>query len=123
MLQRPPRSTRTDTLFPYTTRFRSCVEIRIQLPARGFIGGRPPRLERPCERRVDKAALPQARGRRRVADPFLVRHGALRGERVLDAPETVFGREFDLPLRVSSEERRVGKAGVSTCRSRWSPYH
>src|SRR3546814_20400370 len=24
---------------------------------------------------------------------------------------------------VSSEERRVGKEGVSTCRSRWSPYH
>src|SRR3546814_2838392 len=24
----------------------------------------------------------------------------MRGERVLDAPETVFGREFDLPLRV-----------------------
>src|SRR3546814_12408340 len=23
----------------------------------------------------------------------------------------------------SSEERRVGKAWVSTCRSRWSPYH
>src|SRR3546814_16458139 len=22
-----------------------------------------------------------------------------------------------------SEERRVGKEGVSTCRSRWSPYH
>src|SRR3546814_14269493 len=22
-----------------------------------------------------------------------------------------------------SEERRVGKGGVSTCRSRWSPYH
>src|SRR3546814_7982314 len=27
----------------------------------------------------------------------------------------------DLPLR--SEERRVGKECVSTCRSRWSPYH
>src|SRR3546814_4670197 len=31
------------------------------------------------------------------------------------------------PLRrqidVSSEERRVGKECVSTCRSRWSPYH
>src|SRR3546814_11250871 len=26
-----------------------------------------------------------------------------------------------LPLR--SEERRVGKECVSTCRSRWSPYH
>src|SRR6056297_3695871 len=25
MLRRPPRSTRTDTLFPYTTLFRSCV--------------------------------------------------------------------------------------------------
>src|SRR3546814_11308766 len=24
MMQRPPRSTRTDTLFPYTTLFRSC---------------------------------------------------------------------------------------------------
>src|SRR3546814_12686060 len=23
----------------------------------------------------------------------------------------------------SSEERRVGKEGVSTCKSRWSPYH
>src|SRR3546814_12188299 len=27
----------------------------------------------------------------------------------------------DMVLR--SEERRVGKEGVSTCRSRWSPYH
>src|SRR3546814_17864533 len=25
--------------------------------------------------------------------------------------------------RVRSEERRVGKEGVSTCRSRWSPAH
>src|SRR3546814_13332020 len=34
--------------------------------------------------------------------------------------------ELDLPdqrlARVRSEERRVGKGGVSTCRSRWSPY-
>src|SRR3546814_1774515 len=27
MLQRPPRSTRTDTLFPYTTLFRSIVAL------------------------------------------------------------------------------------------------
>src|SRR3546814_14488912 len=26
-------------------------------------------------------------------------------------------------LALRSEERRVGKEGVSTCRSRWSPYH
>src|SRR3546814_10791146 len=27
------------------------------------------------------------------------------------------------PIETSSEERRVGKGCVSTCRSRWSPYH
>src|SRR3546814_2972757 len=31
------------------------------------------------------------------------------------------GRAFDAADR--SEERRVGKECVSTCRSRWSPYH
>src|SRR3546814_13087045 len=33
------------------------------------------------------------------------------------------GRErvFDLRRRARSEERRVGKEGVSTCRSRWWP--
>src|SRR3546814_5304174 len=32
---------------------------------------------------------------------------------------------YDFYLRTSrrSEERRVGKECVSTCRSRWSPYH
>src|SRR3546814_5203286 len=29
MIRRPPRSTRTDTLFPYTTLFRSLHEVRI----------------------------------------------------------------------------------------------
>src|SRR3546814_2380110 len=28
MIRRPPRSTRTDTLFPYTTLFRSCFPPR-----------------------------------------------------------------------------------------------
>src|SRR3546814_7417328 len=28
-----------------------------------------------------------------------------------------------LPMAMRSEERRVGKECVSTCRSRWSPYH
>src|SRR3546814_11565055 len=36
-------------------------------------------------------------------------------------------RDQSLPLPADpgdrSEERRVGKACVSTCRSRWSPYH
>src|SRR3546814_12222345 len=29
MIRRPPRSTRTDTLLPYTTRFRSGAELRV----------------------------------------------------------------------------------------------
>src|SRR3546814_15242525 len=29
MIRRPPRSTRTDTLFPYTTLFRSCVLLAL----------------------------------------------------------------------------------------------
>src|SRR3546814_16627557 len=34
------------------------------------------------------------------------------------------GRTLDTLFRVGrSEERRVGKECVSTCRSRWSPYH
>src|SRR3546814_4476474 len=33
-------------------------------------------------------------------------------------------RRSDKPTgRIRSEERRVGKECVSTCRSRWSPYH
>src|SRR3546814_33924 len=32
-------------------------------------------------------------------------------------------RDVHLQLPARSEERRVGKECVSTCRSRWSPYH
>src|SRR3546814_4332472 len=33
MIRRPPRSTRTDTLFPYTTRFRSTVRASEEVQA------------------------------------------------------------------------------------------
>src|SRR3546814_19479512 len=33
------------------------------------------------------------------------------------------GYKFRRQQRLRSEERRVGKECVSTCRSRWSPYH
>src|SRR3546814_2774183 len=33
MIRRPPRSTRTDTLFPYTTLFRSRVRLLMASPA------------------------------------------------------------------------------------------
>src|SRR3546814_18689446 len=36
MIRRPPRSTRTDTLFPYTTLFRSRARLFIQGQASAF---------------------------------------------------------------------------------------
>src|SRR3546814_18573960 len=38
IIRRPPRSTRTDTLFPYTTRFRSDGLDRPALPASAMTG-------------------------------------------------------------------------------------
>src|SRR3546814_14574537 len=38
MIRRPPISTRTDTLFPYTTLFRSIVELLPSLRHRGLVG-------------------------------------------------------------------------------------
>src|SRR3546814_14307572 len=33
------------------------------------------------------------------------------------------GQDLDAAVGTRSEERRVGKGCVSTCRPRWSPYH
>src|SRR3546814_10001316 len=48
MIRRPPRSTRTDTLFPYTTLFRSRALGRRAVPLREII-------ETACERDEDEA--------------------------------------------------------------------
>src|SRR3546814_6298977 len=46
MIRRPPRSTRTDTLFPYTTLFRSDIEsIQLALESVSRAGVRSPRLD------------------------------------------------------------------------------
>src|SRR3546814_14493629 len=50
MIRRPPRSTRTDTLFPYTTLFRSHAVL--DLPSRRFKGLK-------IERLLDLASRPQ----------------------------------------------------------------
>src|SRR3546814_4567827 len=39
MIRRPPRSTRTDTLFPYTTPFLSYPLVVVQYDTRGFLRG------------------------------------------------------------------------------------
>src|SRR3546814_18026558 len=48
----------------------------------------------------------------------------LRDVSLLEAPGVAVERTGTvLRMLVRSEERRVGKEGVRTCRSRWSPYH
>src|SRR3546814_14281753 len=118
MIRRPPRSTRTDTLFPYTTLFRSRRLEAVFTDSRWC-------RARPCFVHED---LP--------AESYCRRHILLHGEPGAAAREpaaagTRWGASRRLPAHVPrtalhdnrSEERRVGKACVSTCRSRWSPYH
>src|SRR3546814_16291060 len=81
-----------------------------------------------CSSDLVEAALEVARGA-----PPLRRTGALPVP--VDLAEAVDARRAKLraglsqaPARIvdcvaRSEERRVGKECVSTCRSRWSPYH
>src|SRR3546814_12739119 len=110
MIRRPPRSTRTDTLFPSTTLFRS-QDVNPELPAVAIkVYGPPPTsgtrdalaemiLEKGCTTNADMKALKDSDEDRYKQVCTKIRED---------------GR---------SEERRVGNECVSTCRSRWSPYH
>src|SRR3546814_13715011 len=104
MIRRPPRSTRTDTLFPYTPLFRSLARRRHQLAVE-FIS---PAVE---------AAIQQ----RRLTLDFLERIVA--PEQLVAAVRTDVVERAQHIVLARSEERRAGKECVSTCRSRWSPYH
>src|SRR3546814_5251677 len=59
MIRRPPRSTRTDTLFPYTTLFRSLfwhLRVRRLIPRASFCSGDlPNKLESQMRIYVDAA--------------------------------------------------------------------
>src|SRR3546814_1903298 len=59
MIRRPPRSTRTDTLFPYTTLFRSHQRRNRRGAARGRGSRRRDQRQRPQDRH-----LPRERGGR-----------------------------------------------------------
>src|SRR3546814_20780311 len=105
MIRRPPRSTRTDTLFPYTTLFRSGYLLGI--------GGRSRARRIVTEMPETNAALAIVT-RDRKDD---VRLSMALNKLTEEDPALRWGRTR------RSEERRVGKECVSTCRSRWSPYH
>src|SRR3546814_13744918 len=103
MVRRPSRVTRSDTLCPYTTRFRSRAGLEHAREGGG-------------------AGVAQFVGYQR--------HGAPEREFALGDEHAVVGEIVaDAAAHVAaegggrSEERRVGKECVSTGRSRWRPYH
>src|SRR3546814_15847134 len=58
MIRRPPRSTRTDTLFPYTTLFRSRAADEVRRRQPGRLDRRQVRSERAAvARQVDRTRL------------------------------------------------------------------
>src|SRR3546814_7310457 len=64
MIRRPPRSTRTDTLFPYTTLFRSCADRRgADGGARATAGAGPLQRQTPSSGRTVDPVLASGRWR------------------------------------------------------------
>src|SRR3546814_17023236 len=129
MIRRPPRSTRTDTLFPYTTLFRS-AEREYILPELLKIGWND------GETRARRDAS-QASFNFRLVEVVMMVLMPLLAVSLAIPPKrstSALGVFVSIVMVVAyhkinqygadrSEERRVGKEFVSTCRSRWSPYH
>src|SRR3546814_19645988 len=119
MLRRPPRSTRTDTLFPYTTLFRSLDPVTEPSSSSPDVPETPALRELPGRYlrslvRFAVVLIPEY-----VVIVFLT--GLLSGWL-----SDFAGLDQSLgaaAVLLRSDERRVGKECVSTCRSRWSPYH
>src|SRR3546814_20882732 len=109
MIRRPPRSTRTDTLFPYTTLFRS-------LPPEGYSA---PLIFSTKARKSDEL-------KRSLFTTIIGQFWKFRtnGANEVSPSFEIYGETMMKPLIRScrSDERRVGKECVSTGRSRWSPY-
>src|SRR3546814_17977332 len=122
MIRRPPRSTRTDTLFPYTTLFRSVRRLA------GVRGQRARcRFARGFDERVARlwAAAQGDHGQNERGQDGdggqADRHGGISCGPAI-AGDTVENEiaAISRPAGASrSGERRVGKERVSTCSTRW----
>src|SRR3546814_13469843 len=140
MIRRPPRSTRTDTLFPYTTLFRSFWQLQrmhekqAMLDAVGTVLGQ--RQAQPLAAAADplrRNDYDWSAGEGRFADlPPVLLDNQSREERAGVRAYRVFQPDGGAPLLAelgwltlrgdrSSEERSGGNECVSTCSSRWAP--
>src|SRR3546814_20228545 len=109
----PPSFTRTDTLLPEPTLFRSGDGAEL-LPEGLAWRSRRYGLQREG-RGVQRRVQAPAQCRPVAIDQLVLRQVA--ENLVNNAMKYAPGSD------IRSEERRVGKECVSTCRSRWSPYH
>src|SRR3546814_2884409 len=110
MIRRPPRSTRTDTLFPYTTLFRSCRRTARPGNARAAVRSIPRRAgRRRLRRRKARCALARDWG-------FGIRDSARQGPRSLGA--ATFCRRA--PCAVSDIEPRFCESPIPNTESRLS---
>src|SRR3546814_14998467 len=112
MVRHPPRSTRTDSLFPYTTLFRAArpaiLQRQLELDRRGVVAGTA----------VFRDQSADAQPRERIRELLHRRRRQLLPRRPGEPPARGI---VIFVLGFRSEERRVGKEGVSSCRSRCAP--
>src|SRR3546814_12116148 len=106
MIRRQPRSTLTDTIFPYTTLFLS---LQVQYKAHDVR----PVLPNPDRRDIGIVGFDLGH---QLLDRLIHRDA-------MDVHHKAIGILEHEMVGLRSEERRVGKECVSTCRSGWSPYH
>src|SRR3546814_11667855 len=118
MIRRPPRSTRTDTLFPYPALFRSLLIASQVNPGEAL-----PFMAQATVQTLLSVGVGLLLSL--MLTSLLSRRICLSGEWRAKLPmlEARINAYVPATLRARSEERRVGKECVSTCRSRWSPYH
>src|SRR3546814_15282520 len=128
MIRRPPRSTRTDTLFPYTTLFRSFhaawesekSDISLILESRPYIQEKSHLMTKePLAYALARLAQKKAVLARRRKAKALERRPAPRPDPALSATQRT-GRDSEEPAGRSAT-RRVGQECVSTVSSRWCP--
>src|SRR3546814_16399334 len=103
MKRRPPRSTRTYTLFPYTTLFRSDGDLIAGDAMTSGEGG--------LNATATNTATSNNGGFAAAGNDHIYGVDEITDDGDFGS-DTIAGR---------SVERRVGNEGVSKCRSRWSP--
>src|SRR3546814_4215200 len=111
MIRRPPRSTRTDTLFPYTTLFRSVVQHHAQVADAADAGFRTHRRFAHLDPRVAEDAFLRLAALPVVVD-LLVRtgrhaHAPAAALVLVDQHDAVFLALVDRPRRARRYARRV----------------